>query len=64
MGTLKWALGDRVIHKLTGAIGYVVSRTEYFYGLPRYGIQWSGTVEGGKPSEVSWVDEEEVTLSS
>lgn len=52
-------LGVKVKDKITGFVGYTVSKTEYLYGCVQYGVE--GPVIDGKTNGVTYLDEDRLT---
>jgi hypothetical protein len=51
------ALGDRVLDRVTGYEGVVVSITDYLFGNRRIQIQKQACDEHGQPLETVWLDD-------
>jgi hypothetical protein len=56
------SLGDRVVDKITGFSGIVVSRTEWLYGCVRLSVQPEKLRLEGKPVDAQVFDEPQLEL--
>lgn len=57
----RFELGDQVRETITGYKGHVVSRTQWFNGCIRYGIQGKLTKDGKVP-DIEAFDEQQLEL--
>jgi GH35 family endo-1,4-beta-xylanase len=53
----KFALGAQVKEKITGFIGTIMARTEYYTGCLTYGVINNKLDKDGKIKEWEWIDE-------
>ncbi|MBA7551454.1 hypothetical protein ES705_43994 [subsurface metagenome] len=58
----KFALGQRVIEKITGFEGVIMARTEYASGCIQYGILTNQLNKDGKIPDWEWLDESRLAL--